>query len=1287
MENIEENKEEIISKISETVSTMSETSYGKSSTVLNIEEVFQKESDTEDNKSYLSNDNFKELHQDLSIGMLEMNVEKTYYNDNIKSKEILADENFLLRPSEANSITDVVDSNDSELMRKSSGVIMPRNFQYYKSDGGNLLDICNLNSTNEVLSYILSNVSDSEDPLPPTVPSSPQKTVPDFQNIGDIKNESLEKFSVSRVVVVKEEESQCMTDFTDSNDSELMRRSSGNIMPRNFQSDKRDVGNQLDICNQNSANKVLSCIHPSIKDNDDQLPSAVSRLPHKTVPRLQNIGDVKNEILEKCSASHVVVVKEEESQYMTDFAGNNVSDLMKKSSGNIKPRTSQCDKCDFENLIDVCNLNYTNQVLSNIPQNISDSEDQLPPTAPNSPHKTVQGLKNVDDIKVETLGKFSLSPRIIIKKEGSESNSADNLKSGFVSEAVGHVNPISARDNIEINGKKKFSKKTHILSKNIQGVSTIPLSIENNPPDTINSKKFSFDSRLKSKPKVSMSPSLTNTWSHNLGSSKNNLLLKTNHKYRKESSKIEVNKHLSLKEKVKEKKKVREQKMTITHERREDLEKSRREKLLLDEERRKRFETNEYILKRKIMDVKNEAKRIKLSKQFAISSEASPQVNSEPQSSQTGLNHTYLAKNLKDLSPVEPTENAQVSSNGNGLNYALLYSSTYDKKIFLKQSVVLSDIAQMMPAGTIQNCINLSQNKEIKRICKSNNLSKIKPPVVARKTYSCAPIKHTGQVENRQDHSSGEGLNYSLLYSSVYDRKIFMKQSVVLSDIAQLMPAGTIQNCINFYQNNEMKPILNRKPNSITDKVREVKLSAVAKKNSFRTSTKRQTSSTRKISVAPNINKKVRVKNRRLLKNYLTTRKQERIGKVLKENDTQCVKSMYDQDRKGIFNSNSVKVEEIIDSVEAKLPLYETTKGNDAIAMIEELRRDQKISVEPYVVIENLSNSEKQVNVYPEIKISNAEKKEKSMIISSNTNNSDPKLSVLRPVVVLKDITNIKSNHSRLTDVKRVKVSVLDNGMKNHPKLSTLKPGIVLKDIINSKSSVQTVAKKVNIRISPSNAINNEPMSSVLGPDPVLKDERKIKSNESRLKDDKPKRMKVSVLDNDMKNDPKLSTLKPGIVLKDTISSKSCVHTVAKKLKSGISSSNVISNDPKSSVLSPVPVLKNIKKIKSNESRLTHDKSKRTKVSILDNVMKNDPKLSTLKPGIVLKDIISGKSYAHTVAKQVNIGISPSNAINNDPNSSVLSPVPVLKDIKKIKSNKARLTHDKSKRTKVSVLD
>ncbi|GBM14665.1 hypothetical protein AVEN_97178-1 [Araneus ventricosus] len=732
--------------------------------------------------------------------------------------------------------------------------------------------------------------------------------------------------------------------------------------------------------------------------------------------------------------------------------------------------------------------------------------------------------------------------------------------------------------------------------------------------------------------------------------------------------------------------------MTLTRERCENLEKPRREMLLLSEERRKKIETCEDILKRKIMDVKNKGKRRKMSKHFTNSSELSPGVNSAPQSSQTGLNRAYLVENLKDLSSVEPTENTKDSSNGEGLNYALLYSSAYDKKIFLKQSVVLSRIAQLMPAGAIQNSIKFSQNKEIKRICKRKtkytpNLRKIKLSAIPKKNSANALFKYTGPVENMPGRFSGKGLNCSLLYSSVYDKKIFMKQTVVLSDIAKLMLPGTIQNHINSCRNKEIKPICNKKPNCITAKVSKLKLSPVSKKNFLKAPTKRQMSSIGKISVSPNIIKRDKVKNIRLSKNYLTAGKQGRIGKVLKDNDIQCVNSLFHQDRKGFLNSNSVKVEEINDSLKAKLASYEATKGNDTIAMFPELRIDTKISVEPYVVLENLSNSKKEVNVYPEIKISNAENKKNDVIISSNTKNRDSKLSVLRPLVVLKDIIDMKSNQSRSMDDKRVKVSVLDNGKQNDPKLFILKPGIVLKDIISSKSYVQTAAKKVKteispshakkvkVRISPSHAVNNDLKSSLLNPVLVLKDTKNIKLHHSRLTDDKSKRAKVSVLDNGIQNDPKLSILKPRIVLKDLIRRKTCIQTGANKVKSGNSSSSAIKSEPRSSVLSPVAGLKCINSIKSNHSGLTDDKSKRAKVSVLDNDNQNDPKFSILKPGI------KSKLFIHTGANKEKSELLSPNSIK----SSVLSPVPGWKDISNIKSNQSRLADDESKKLKVNV--
>ncbi|GBM19629.1 hypothetical protein AVEN_107301-1 [Araneus ventricosus] len=628
----------------------------------------------------------------------------------------------------------------------------------------------------------------------------------------------------------------------------------------------------------------------------------------------------------------------------TDFAVSNDPGLMKTNSDNIMPQNFQFVECNGENQLDICNLNFRNQEIRGIHSNVSDNETQFPPTVPCSLERIVEDLQNIDDTKTKISGNFLVSSRVLVDGEATDSNTSDNLKSGIVSETDGHVNSIRAKDNAEINDKKKkFSKKKNILAKNFQGISAIPVLIENKEPDALNSKKLFADAIIKSKFKGKRSPLSKNSRNYNLRSSKNNPTAKTYNEKWKTCSKLEFKKSLTLKEKVEEKKRIREQKMKLTRERRENLEKARRERLRLSEERRiKRFEQHEEILKRKIMDVKNKTKCRKLSKQFTNSSEVSPEGNVEPQSLQTGLNRTYLVENLKDISPIEP-------------------------------------------------------------------------------------------AENTKDRSSGEGLNYSLLYNSAYDKKFFMRQSVVLTDIAQLMPSGTIQNCLNFSQNKEIKPIFNKTPNSTPPhKVGKRKLSSVNKKNSSSAPIKKLMRSTRKISVSPN---------------------------------------NIQRDEAGKEERNTEKGVGISDSLILKLPSQQIAKAKDNSAMTAKLRSDPKLSMETCIVLENLSKHKNEEPIYSEIKTSNEATKVKAVTLSIKTISSDPKLSALSPVVVLKDISNIKSNHSRLTDVKSktAKVSVLDNGFENYPKLSILKPGVVLKNVINSKSCIQIEGKKLekNIKKEP----------------------------------------------------------------------------------------------------------------------------------------------------------------------------------------------------------------------------
>ncbi|GBN74226.1 hypothetical protein AVEN_134356-1 [Araneus ventricosus] len=108
------------------------------------------------------------------------------------------------------------------------------------------------------------------------------------------------------------------------------------------------------------------------------------------------------------------------------------------------------------------------------------------------------------------------------------------------------------------------------------------------------------------------------------------------------------------------------------------------------------------------------------------------------------------------------------------------------------------------------------------------------------------------------------------------------------------------------------------------------------------------------------------------------------------------------------------------------------------------------------------------------------------------------------------------------------KASDFVNDIQNYSKLSILGPIDVSQDTISSKSCFQTEPKKVRADTLCGNTYSCNPKLSVLSPVAVSTDRRSIKSNYSRLTDDTSKRVKVSILDNGIQNDPKSAILNSG---------------------------------------------------------------------------------------------------------------------------------------------------------------
>ncbi|GFW91713.1 INCENP_ARK-bind domain-containing protein [Trichonephila clavipes] len=322
------------------------------------------------------------------------------------------------------------------------------------------------------------------------------------------------------------------------------------------------------------------------------------------------------------------------------------------------------------------------------------------------PHNLLNG--NNEDSETHYAQDISVVPRITIPEESSTKCKSNNLDSGCFSESNSYsdsnatVNSHNEKNSTEIDimnlhdKKKQESRKTKMSN-----VLTVP-GTESFNAISMNQKYNEYRFKNKSLHKSH----LTAKTGYNLRS----------HESRKigiSSTRSESSKSVLLKKNAEEKKKLREQRMKLTQERRERLEKERREKLRRSESRRmKRFKQHEDVLKKKKVDPKQKAVCEKINT-TEKSSKGSLKVISAPQASEIARDRTYLIEsNLNDLSNV--IKDVHDRSNNDDLNSLL----AHDKKLFMRQSVVLTNIAETWPSELLQNVIHMDFEGKNDRNCR-----------------------------------------------------------------------------------------------------------------------------------------------------------------------------------------------------------------------------------------------------------------------------------------------------------------------------------------------------------------------------------------------------------------------------------------------------------------------------------------------------------------------------------------------------------------------------------------
>ncbi|GFY79347.1 INCENP_ARK-bind domain-containing protein [Trichonephila inaurata madagascariensis] len=533
------------------------------------------------------------------------------------------------------------------------------------------------------------------------------------------------------------------------------------------------------------------------------------------------------------------------------------------------------------------------------------------------PHNLLSG--NNEDSEMHSAQDISVVPQITIPEGSSTKYKSNNLDSVCFSESNSYtnsnetVNSHNEKNSTEIDIMNLHSKKKQESRKTkMSNVLTVPGTESFNAP-SMNQKCNEY--RFK------------NTYLH-----KSHLTAKTGYNLRShESRKIgipstlsESSKNLLLKKNAEEKKKLREQRMKLTQERRERLEKERREKLRRSESRRiRRFKQHEDVLKRKKVDPKQKAVCEKINT-TEKSSKGSLKVISAPQASETARDRTYLIEsNLNDLSNV--TEDVHDRSNNDDLNSLL----AHDKKLFMRQSVVLTNIAETWPSELLQNVIHMD-------------------------------------FEDKND-----------------------------------------QNC--------------RLENNSLNETNNIKISNKSKKNPLgvlspkRNQKKRHIRSTRKISVSPNDSKDFEKNDGKIKKKLKTSENNGRLKSLSKQESNPSSTTQSDQNEDNDINVNissesNNKTHTNDSLISNSKQQHENEKNKIAsIDISADLLKDPKLSMTPRVSLKKLSKCNSKFLQH----LNYSTPKLYYTTSSEEIIRSDPKLSVLKPGVVLKDISNINSKSTR----------------------------------------------------------------------------------------------------------------------------------------------------------------------------------------------------------------------------------------------------------------------------------
>ncbi|GIY12904.1 INCENP_ARK-bind domain-containing protein [Caerostris darwini] len=663
-------------------------------------------------------------------------------------------------------------------------------------------------------------------------------------------------------------------------------------------------------------------------------------------------ANISNSSKEASSCSNKVVSVVCESMPF-DKIKNNIDDNIIQetsiSNDNVTIQNFQWRKFNEEPILKSGDQTIT--ISDSDSSNEASVETKTPPIFETSLKHATENLKNEDEnAKREFLKNLSISPKFGIYKKSVVASSSEGSNSKFISDNNAFISsPLilssSSDDYTETN--------SNMLNFNFIGVPINATSYENKPPKSQCLRNFS--KAPKKKPNLKKNNKMFNLRSPKLLQPVTKNLQNKNENTLEEESRGE--------------KKLKREK-NETHEReKRKIRKERREKLRLSEERRmKRFEQHEEVLKRKIVDKKNKVRCQNLGKNKVSKISPENQIfESSPNAAQ--LSRTYSIENkLKDLSPIEPiNENQQERSSSENLNFSHVYNHVHDKKLFLRQSVVLIDIAQDLPTEVLQN-------------------------------YS---------ISASSLNLSSENSNRSSKTNTVQNVSIIKGSPTITKDI--------------------FPPSKNQK--------------------------KRELGSTRKISTLASEYKDISIDGTRVL-----CGKDKNLGNALQQNSIHTKKPLF-KHQGNKYTRNQISTKEKI--------IHQKADESIAVACNSAIENDPKLSMETSVLLNNLSNYSDKFVVNSNLKTKDKPKKAKLNILSDNVMQSSLKSAMKKPRIISKNITNsepAQPNSTPLNKFKKAKfMSLTDSNTLNDAKLSLLKPVVVLKDIsnIDSKLNPNSENKKI----------------------------------------------------------------------------------------------------------------------------------------------------------------------------------------------------------------------------------